>query len=54
MGRFFERLTNYMANKNEVSENKIIFEYFNCSMDKIGRDGGNKAQTLEMLFQLCL
>ena len=43
-----------MANKNEVSENKIIFEYFNCSMDKIGRDGGNKAQTLEMLFQLCL
>ena len=40
-----------MENKNEVSENKIKFEYFNCSMDKIGRDGGNKAQNLEMLFQ---
>ena len=38
----FERLQNYMINKNEVNENKIIFGDFNCTMDKTERDGRNK------------
>ena len=52
-GRFFEGLQNYMQNKNKGNENKIIIEDLNCTMDKINRDGENKTQTLEALFQLC-
>ena len=42
-----------MQNKNKGNENKIIIEDLNCTMDKINRDGENKTQTLEALFQLC-
>ena len=45
-GRFFEGLQNYMENKNKGNENKIILEDFNCTMDKINRDGENKTQRL--------
>ena len=33
-GRFFEGLQNYMQNKNEGNENKIILGDLNCTMDK--------------------
>ena len=46
MTRFFERLQNYMENNNERHENKIILGYFNCTMDKMKWDSGNKTQTL--------
>ena len=42
-GRFFEGLQNYVENKNEGSENKIILGVFNCAMVKMERDGRNKA-----------
>ena len=45
-GRFFEGLQNYMQNKNEGNENKIIIGDLNCTMDKIDRDGENKTQRL--------
>ena len=45
-GRFFERLQNYMENKCEGNENKIILGDFNITMDKMDRDGGNKTQRL--------
>ena len=45
-GRFFERLQNYMENKCEGNENKIILGDFNITMDKMDRDGGNKIQRL--------
>ena len=35
-----------MGNKNQGSENKIILRDFNCTMDKMGRGGGNKTQIL--------
>ena len=35
-----------MQNKNEGNENKVIIGDLNCTMDKIDRDGENKAQTL--------
>ena len=41
-GRFFEGLQNYMGNKNEGNENKIMLGDFNCSMVKMERDGRNK------------
>ena len=41
-GRFFEELQNYMENKNKGNENKIILGDFNCTMDKMERDGRNK------------
>ena len=41
-----EGLHNYMGNKNQGSENKIILRDFNCTMDKMGRGGGNKTQIL--------
>ena len=44
--RFFDRLQNYMKNKCEGNENKIIFGDFNITMDKMDRDGGNKTQRL--------
>ena len=31
-----------MENKCKGNENKIIFEDFNITMDKMDRDGGNK------------
>ena len=42
--RFFEGLQNYMQNKNERNENKIILGDLNCTIDKIDRDGENKRQ----------
>ena len=45
-GRFFEGLQNYMENKNKGSENKIMLGDFNCTMDKMDRDGENKTQRL--------
>ena len=41
-GRFFEELQNYMENKNEGNKDKIILGDFNCTMDKIERDGKKK------------
>ena len=35
-----------MKNKCEGNENKIIFGDFDITMDKMGRDGGNKTQRL--------
>ena len=46
VGRFFEGLQNYMQNKNEGNENKIIIGDLNCAMEKIDRDGENKTPTL--------
>ena len=45
-GRFFEGLQNYMQNKNEGNENKIMLGDLNCTMDKINRDCENKTQRL--------
>ena len=45
-GRFFERLQNYMQNKNKGNDNKIMHGDLNCTMDKIERDGENKKQRL--------
>ena len=44
--RFFERLKNYMQNKNEGNENKVILGDLNWTLDKIDRDGENKTQRL--------
>ena len=44
--RFFEGLQNYMQNKNERNENKVILGDLNCTIDKIDRDGENKRQRL--------
>ena len=35
-----------MENRNKGNENKIILGDFNCSMDKMDRDGENKTQRL--------
>ena len=43
------KIQNYMEN-----ENKIIFEDFNCTMDKMDRDSENKTQILLVMLQLCL
>ena len=43
-GRFFDGL--HIENKNKGNENKIILEDFNCTMDKMGRDGEKKTQRL--------
>ena len=37
---FLKGLQNYMENKNEGNENKIILGDFNCTMDKMDRYGG--------------
>ena len=34
-----------MQNKNEGSENKIMLEDLNCTMDKTDRDGEKKKHT---------
>ena len=39
-----EGLQNYMQNKNEGNENKIILGDLNCTMDKIDRDSENKTK----------
>ena len=39
---FFEGLQNYKESKNEWNENKIILGDFNCTVDKMERDGKNK------------
>ena len=44
--RFLKGLQNYMENKNEGNENKIILGDFNCTFDKVDRYGENKTQTL--------
>ena len=49
-GHFFEGLQNYMQNKNEGNENKIMLGKLNCTMDKIDRDGENKTHTLLIDF----
>ena len=33
-----------MENKNKGNENKIILDGFNCTMDKMDRDGENKTK----------
>ena len=35
-----------MENKNKKNENKIILGEFNCTMDKMNEDGGNKKQRI--------
>ena len=45
-GNFFEGLQNYMQNKNEGNENKIILGDLNCTKDKKYRGGENKTQRL--------
>ena len=47
---FFKGLQNYMENKNEENENKIILRGFNCNKGKIDRYGGNKTQ---ILYRCC-
>ena len=41
-GCFFEGLQNHIENKNDGNENKIILGDFNCTMDKMERNGRNK------------
>ena len=41
-GRFFEGLQNYMENKCEGNENKILLGDFNITIGIMDRDGGNK------------
>ena len=45
-GCSFEGLQNYMENKCDGNENKIILGDFNITMDKMDRDGGYKMQRL--------
>ena len=35
-----------MGNKDKGNENKIILEDFNCTKDKMDKDGGNKTQII--------
>ena len=46
LARGHEGLQNYMENKTEGNENKILLGDFNCTKDKMGRHGGNKPQRL--------
>ena len=41
-GHFFEGLQTYIENKTQGNENKIIIGDFNCTLDKMDRDEGNK------------
>ena len=45
-GRFFEGLQNYMENKCEENENKILLGDFIITIGIMDRDGGNKTQRL--------
>ena len=47
---FFGVLQNYMQNKNEGNETKIMLGDLNCTMYKIDRDGENKIQRLYRCF----
>ena len=40
----FEGLQTYIENKTEGNENKILIGDFNCTLEKIDRDEGNKTQ----------
>ena len=44
MRRFLKGLQNYIENKNEGNENKIILGDYNCTMDKMDGYDGNKTQ----------
>ena len=52
--RFFKGLQNYMKNKNERNENKIILGDFNCTKKKMDRYGGNKTQRLYRCCPNCV
>ena len=52
-GRFLERLQNYMRNKNQGNENRIIIGDLNCTMDKIDKDGEHKTQILYRYSSNC-
>ena len=41
-----------MKNINEGNENKIILGDFNCTMDKMDRNGGNKTQRCRSNYAL--
>ena len=41
---FFEELQNYMENKNKEHKYKITLGDFDCTIDKMYRDCGNKKQ----------
>ena len=45
-GHFFEGTQNYIQNKNKENESKIMLGDLTCTMDKVDRDGENKAQRL--------
>ena len=45
-GNFVDGQQNYKVNKSEGIKNKIILREFNCTMDKMVNDGGNKTQRL--------
>ena len=45
-GHFFEGLQNYLKNKSKLNNNKIILGDFNCSMNKMESNGGNRTQNL--------
>ena len=45
-GSFPEGLQNCMENRDEVNENKITLRDFDCTMDKMDRDSGNKTNNL--------
>ena len=45
-GQLFEGRHNYVGNKNEEHGSKITLGDFNCTMDKMDRDGGSKTQRL--------
>ena len=40
--RFFEGLQTYIENKTQGNENKIIIGDFNCTLDKMDINEGNK------------
>ena len=45
-GYFFQWQQHCMESKNEGNEEKIIFDVFICTMDKMNRDNENKIQKL--------
>ena len=52
---FLEGLRNYIENKGGGNKNKKIFGDFNCTMDKIYRDGRNfNTKALEIWFKSSL
>ena len=51
IGRFFEVLQNYVENKCEGNENKIVLGDFNITIGIMDRDDGKKTKTLLRSFQ---